>query len=81
MCTFLNHGFIWIYAQEWDCWIIFSSVYPFKGTSMVVVQLAQIGGPQDALLGFSSSASSAHRAEEDLLNFLDPQLPIKDAVR
>ena len=19
---FLNYGFLWLYAQEWDCWII-----------------------------------------------------------
>ena len=19
---FLNYGFLWIYSQEWDCWII-----------------------------------------------------------
>ena len=38
-------------------------------------------GLQDALLGFNLSARSAHRAEEDLLNFLDSQLTIKDTVR
>ena len=21
VCTFLNYSFVWIYAQEWDCWI------------------------------------------------------------
>ena len=21
-CIFLNYSFLWIYAQEWDCWII-----------------------------------------------------------
>ena len=21
-CIFLNYSFVWIYAQEWDCWII-----------------------------------------------------------
>ena len=20
-CIFLNYGFLWIYAQEWDCWV------------------------------------------------------------
>ena len=24
-CIFLNYGFLWIYAQEWDCWVIYSS--------------------------------------------------------
>ena len=38
-------------------------------------------GLQDALLGFNLSARLAHRAEEDLLNFLDSQLTIKDTVR
>ena len=30
-CIFLNHGFLWIYAQEWDCWIIScgSSIFNF----------------------------------------------------
>ena len=21
-CILLSNGFVWIYAQEWDCWII-----------------------------------------------------------
>ena len=21
-CIFLNSSFVWLYAQEWDCWII-----------------------------------------------------------
>ena len=21
-CIFLNYGFLWVYAQEWDCWVI-----------------------------------------------------------
>ena len=21
-CILLNYSFVWIYAQEWDCWII-----------------------------------------------------------
>ena len=21
-CVLLNYGFLWIYAQEWDCWVI-----------------------------------------------------------
>ena len=24
-CTFLNYSFVWIYSQEWDYWIIWSS--------------------------------------------------------
>ena len=24
VCIFLNYGFLWICAQEWDCWIILS---------------------------------------------------------
>ena len=22
VCIFLNYNFVWVYAQEWDCWII-----------------------------------------------------------
>ena len=22
VCVYLNYSFVWIYAQEWDCWII-----------------------------------------------------------
>ena len=21
-CIFLNYGFLWVYAQEWDCWVL-----------------------------------------------------------
>ena len=21
-CIFLNYGHVWVYAQEWDCWIL-----------------------------------------------------------
>ena len=21
-CVFLNYGFLWVYAQQWDCWVI-----------------------------------------------------------
>ena len=28
-CFLSNCGFLWIYAQEWDCWIIFSSIFSF----------------------------------------------------
>ena len=27
---FSNHGFLWIYAWEWDCWIIWSSIFSFS---------------------------------------------------
>ena len=30
---FLSYSFVWVYAQEWDCWIIWSSV--FWGTSIL----------------------------------------------
>ena len=28
VCTFLNYDFVWIYAQEWDCWTT-NSVFSF----------------------------------------------------
>ena len=27
---FLNYGFLWIYAQEWDCWIIYQLYFQFS---------------------------------------------------
>ena len=21
-CIFLNYSFVWIYTQEWDCWVV-----------------------------------------------------------
>ena len=24
-CIFLNYGFLWVYAQEWGCWIIMTT--------------------------------------------------------
>ena len=28
-CIFSNYGVLWIYAQEWDCWIIWYSIFSF----------------------------------------------------
>ena len=28
-CIFWNYDFIWIYAQEWDCWIIWQLYFQF----------------------------------------------------
>ena len=49
---FLNNSFLWIYAQEWDCWIIWKLVLVFKGTfiifSIIVVPIyiptSSVGG-------------------------------------
>ena len=29
-CIFLNYSFVWIYAQEWDCWIIWQFYFQFS---------------------------------------------------
>ena len=28
-CVFLNYSFLWMYAQEWDCWIIWQLYFQF----------------------------------------------------
>ena len=28
-CIFLNYSFVWIYVQEWDCWIIWQFYFQF----------------------------------------------------
>ena len=28
-CIFLNFSFLWLYAQEWDCWIIWQFIFSF----------------------------------------------------
>ena len=31
-CIFLNYGFLWIYAQEQDCWVIWQFYFQFLRT-------------------------------------------------
>ena len=28
-CIFMDYSFVWIYAQEWDCWIIWQLYFQF----------------------------------------------------
>ena len=30
VCVLLNYGFLWVYAQEWDCWVIGRSIFNFS---------------------------------------------------
>ena len=37
----LNHGFLWLYAQEWDCWVVWWFCFP--GCSVVKNLPASVG--------------------------------------
>ena len=52
-CIFLNYNFVWICAQEWDCWIIRYLFLVFWETSVLFSMLAApIYIPTHSLGGF-----------------------------
>ena len=53
-CLFLNYGFLRVYAQQWDCWVIWQFCFQFfKGTSILFSIVAvSIYIPTNSARGF-----------------------------
>ena len=51
-CVFSNYSFVWVYAQKWDCWIIWQLLV-FLGTSILLfIMVAPIYIPTRHAGGF-----------------------------
>ena len=51
-CVFSNYSFVWVYAQKWDCWIIWQLLVFLGAPILLFIMVAPIYIPTRHVGGF-----------------------------